>query len=293
MRKLLQSLAVVLLSSIVVLIPLGRLFAEDPASAKSSTSDSIEKQNSEAAFAMTREAARKYEFEMHGVDPPAMLREQPILRWSNPERGQVYGNVFLWTHRGRPVVVGSLFKWFSPFTHMSHEFHSLSVGEIAAKNELKEVWRSTQPGVQFAPIPDAPAAAATPAARLAQMRQLARQFTARSIDREGLKQELRQLAQPVYRYEVEKDSTDLVDGALFVFVQGTDPDVWLLIEAVPTAGQPSAKWQFAVARMNSIEIAVEHNGKPAWHCETLPFRDVTSHKLPYTSFKFDKPMKGE
>ncbi len=292
MRKLLQSLAVGLLSSIVLLIPLGRLLAEDPASAKSSTSDSIEKQNSETAFAMTREAARKYEFEMHGVDPPAMLREQPILRWSNPERGQVYGNVFLWTHRGRPVVVGSLFKWFSPFTHESHEFHSLSVGELAGEYESREVWRATQPGVTFVPVPDAPVVVATPAGRLTQMRQLARQFTARSIDREGLKSELRQLTQPVYRYELEKDSAELFDGALFVFVQGTDSDVWLLLEAQKPSDQSAPQWQFAVARMNSIEINVEHNGRRAWHCDILPFRDVaTTHKLPYTSFKIDNPQR--
>ncbi|MBI5757084.1 MAG: hypothetical protein HZA46_01050, partial [Planctomycetales bacterium] len=179
-----------------------------------------------------------------------------------------------------------------PFKHMSHEFHSLSVGEIAARNELREIWRSTQPGVVFAAVRDAPAVAATPNGRLSQMRQLARQFTARSIDREGLKLELRQLTQPVYRYELDsdKDSAELLDGALFVFVQGTDPDVWLMLEAYKPADQSASQWQFAVARMNSIEINVEHNGRQAWHCDTLPFREVaTSHKLPYTSFKIDNP----
>lgn len=53
-------------------------------------------------------------------DEPLILRQPPILRWSNPEQRQIYGNVFLWTHRDSPAVVGSLFKWFSPFTHMSH-----------------------------------------------------------------------------------------------------------------------------------------------------------------------------
>ena len=269
----------------VTLPSLTWLSAEDKA-----TPDNAEKQNIEAAFKMTRDAARNYEFEIRGVDQPAVLREQPILRWSNPERGQVYGNVFLWTQRGRPAVVGSLFKWFSPFTHMSHEFHSLSIGEIAGEYDSREVWRSVEPGVTFASVPDAPAVAATPATRLTQMRQLARQFTARSVDREGLKSELRQLTQPVYRYELDKNSVDLLDGALFVFVQGTDPDVWLLFEAVKSADQSAPQWQFAIARMNSIEITVEHNGRQAWHCDILPFRDVaTTHKLPYTSFKIDKP----
>lgn len=271
--------------ALLLLLVVGRTWSDEPPA----NSDQ-EKQNIEAAFTMTRDAAKKYEFESDNVEKPAVLREQPILRWSNPERGQVYGNVFLWTQRGRPAVVGSLFKWFSPFTHMSHEFHSLSVGEIAGEYDSREVWRSAQPGVTFTLVRDAPAVAATPATRLIQMRQLARQFTARSVDREGLKLELRQLTQPVYRYELDKDSAELLDGALFVFVQGTDPDVWLLLEAFKSADQSAPQWQFAIARMNSVEITVEHNGRQAWHCDILPFRDVaTTHKLPYTSFKIDKP----
>lgn len=263
--------------------------AEENAAPQPVAPDSIEKQNIEAAIEMTREAAQGYEFTIHGIDKSAVLREQPVLRWSNPERGQLYGNVFLWTNRGRPVVIGSLFKWFSPFTHMSHEFHSLSPGEIVGKYNLREVWRSAQPGVAFAPIPDAPAVAANPAGRLIQMRQLARQFTARSIDREGSKLELRQLAQPVYRYEVEKDSVDLLDGTLFVFVQGTDPDLWLMVEAQKPVDQAAPQWQFAVARMNSVEITVEHNARQVWHCDIMSFKEVSAHKAAYTSFRFDTP----
>ena len=114
-------------SGFVMLLTSDEALSQDGAASKSVAPDSgpldsVEKKNSEAAIKMTREAAQKYEFEIHGVDQLAVLREQPILRWSNPERGQVYGNVYLWTYRGRPAVVGSLFKWFSPFTYMSHRF---------------------------------------------------------------------------------------------------------------------------------------------------------------------------
>ncbi len=274
---------------LVVLLFVGGLLADEPATPKTDPLDSAEKRNIEAAMVTTRTAAKKYVFDVRGADQPAVLREQPILRWSNPERGQIYGNVFLWTDRGRPAIVGSLFQWFSPFTHMSHEFHSLSVGEIAGEYDSREVWQSTQSGVVFAPVPDAPAVAATSAGRLTQMRQIARQFTARSVDREGSKQDLRPLTQPVYRYELDQDSTEPSDGALFVFVQGTDPEVWLMLEARKSADRPVPQWQFAVARMNSIEISVEHNGRPAWHCDIMPFREVSEHKAVYTSFRFDLP----
>jgi hypothetical protein len=109
MRDVFRWLAAGLLgSSLVMLLSMTGLLAEDPATPKPSAPDSVETQNIEAAFTMTREAARKYEFETRGVDQPVVLREQPILRWSNPERGQIYGNVFLWTHRGRPAVVSIL-----------------------------------------------------------------------------------------------------------------------------------------------------------------------------------------
>ena len=48
---------------------------------------------------------------------------------------------------------------------------------------------------------------------------------------------MRLLAQPIYRYENTKG--DLIDGGLFVFVLGTDPEAFLLIEARrPQSGAP-------------------------------------------------------
>jgi hypothetical protein len=268
----------------ILLLFVGHILAEEPPA-----SGDLEKQNVEAALKLTRESAAKYEFSMTGKSDPLVLREQPILRWSNPERGQIYGNVFLWADRGRPVIAGSLFKWFSPFTHMSHEFHSLSAGEIRGRYNDADVWQSSQPGVSYAAVLDAPPVASTPTARLAQMRQLARQFTARTTDREGLKHELRLLAQPVYRYELEKDSVELSDGALFVFVQGTDPELWLMLEARPSAAKDSDVWQYALARMNSIAFDVQHNGRNVWHRDTLPSKEIYSHKAAYTSFQFNMP----
>ena len=78
------------------------------------------------------------------------------MRWSNPNVGEVHGNVFLWTVNERPVVVGSLFKWFTPHTHMSHEFHSLSEQPLMAKYEDQEKWRTKSGGVTFSALPDAP-----------------------------------------------------------------------------------------------------------------------------------------
>lgn len=255
---------------------------------KTPVASDLEKQQIEAAYKLTRESATKYEFFTRGDSTPLELHPQPILRWSNPEAGQIYGHVFLWTRGGRPEIVGSLFKWFAPFKHMSHEFHSLTSSELSAKYDDETVWKTAQPGLQFAVLPEAGDVAVTPAARLSQMRKLAQQFTARSMDRNGLRQELRQLTQPVYRYPSPKESSDLIDGAMFAFVQGTDPDVWLLLEADKSGGS-AAQWLYAIARMNSIDLSVEYRGKLIWHRDEISHREVLSHKLPYTSFRFDQP----
>lgn len=251
--------------------------------------DVTEKQNIDAALKLTRESATKYEMSLAVSGVEFKLREQPILRWSNPEQGQIYGNVFLWTNRGRPEVVGSLFKWFSPFTHMSHEFHSLSAGEIRGRYDDVNVWQTSEAGVTFQRVPEAPAVAATPSGRLAQMRQMARQFSARSTNREGLKLELRLLAQPVYRYELEPQAGDVLDGALFVFVQGTDPELWLLLETHRSAD--GGEWRYALARMNSIAFDVDHNGRSVWRRDVLPWGEISGHKATYTSFLFKQPEK--
>src|SRR5918994_1401878 len=52
-----------------------------------------------------------------GDDEPqeAVLRAEPLLRWSNPTAGSVYGEVYLWSARGRPAAIASIYRWYHPF----------------------------------------------------------------------------------------------------------------------------------------------------------------------------------
>lgn len=263
-----------------------RSLAAQEAPGSSATS---EKRNVEAALQETSAAAALYEFQTKTDGLPLVLRQQPILRWSNPEVGQIYGNVFLWTEGGRPRVVGSLFRWFSPHTHTSHEFQSLSTTPVTGRNDGVQRWKTSDPGVVFAPVPEAGDVAEEAGRRLLQMRELARQFAVQSTDREGQKFELRRLAQPVYRYEVDPSATDLVDGALFAFVRGTDPETWLLLEARRTDSGSAIRWEYALARMNSIAFSATYKGQPVWRCDVMPFPEVGAHQSTYTSFLFRRP----
>ncbi len=53
------------------------------------------------------------------------------------------------------------------------------------------------------------------------------------------------LPQPVYRYS--DPNTGLIDGSLFLFAIGTNPEVFLFVECHGKDGEPRA-WQYGVAR---------------------------------------------
>jgi hypothetical protein len=243
----------------------------------------VNREQIDAALKLTQAAAREYQFTLAGDEQECDLKPEPVLRWSNPAVGEIHGNVFLWTQRGRPAAIGSLFKWFTPHTHMSHEFQSLSEKPLGAKFHGADVWKTSGAGVQFAPVPQAPSPAASAASRLVQLKQLAREFSATKKERDGGRGELRLLTQPIYRYASPEEA--VLDGGLFAFVQGTDPELFLLLEA-RGGKQGKARWEFAATRMNSVELQLRHRGTEVWAVKAMPWREIYDHRRIYTSFLF-------
>jgi hypothetical protein len=245
------------------------------------------KENIEAALKLTQAAAAEYEIRVGDDDKPLELQREPVLQWSNPDRGEVHGNVFVWTRDGRPLAVGALFKWFSPHTHMAHEFHSLAEEPLRAAFHGAPVWKTSESGVRFADVPKAPAPAANEAQRLLQFKQLAKDFAGSKKSHSGTESELRLLPQPIHRYAAPKQG--ILDGALFAFVQGTDPDLFLLIEArgKDIAG---ASWQYAGARMVSTEeVRLRHRDQQVWAAEIIPWKEIfLEHEHAYTTFRFQE-----
>jgi hypothetical protein len=243
-------------------------------------------ENIEAALKLTVLAAAEYEFRVGSDEKlkPLELQREPVLKWSNPDRGEVHGNVFLWVRDGRPLMAGSLFKWFSPHKHMSHEFQSLSEEPFTAKFHGQEVWKTSEAGVKFVDVPKAPAPAAEEAQRVLQMKQLAKDFSGDKKEREDVNRtELRLLTQPLCRYSAPKQGT--WTGGLFALVHGTDPEIWILIEA-RGKDVSSARWQYAAARMNGVEMKLRYRDEKVWSVETLTQKDIYSHEHAYTTFGF-------
>ncbi len=213
------------------------------------------------------------------------LHPEPILRWSNPTIGKVIGEVFVWTDNGRPTLIGSWYHWFTPDWGRTLEVTSLAPGRIAGRIEDIHFWNSEKGGVTFKALSNADAPAKTPAARLVQMRRLAGDFVAHLADTRSddaaVKRQLRMLTQPIFRYPAPNDKATYIDGALFAFVEGTDPEVFLMLEAIST--KAGASWQFGLARMNGDALRVTFRDQEVWSVARLTVGTNLS-KEPYAFF---------
>jgi hypothetical protein len=219
---------------------------------------------------------RRTKFELH---------QQPLLAYSNPVRGDVHGNVFVWTRNGRPEVVGAIFDFRSE-NKLDSELHTLATVGVVGWRDGREFWNPTRPGVKFQSVPQARTPATTAVARLRQMRELANDFTVEREHPEQGKDALRMLPQPIYRYASLE--AEIIDGAMFVFVEGTDPEAYLLLEA--RAGD-KPEWQFAFARMNIVPFAGAYQGKPVWNVSEVSWDEVFDKHEPYAVIR-EVPRRG-
>jgi hypothetical protein len=208
-----------------------------------------------------------------GADAATPLTPQPVLRWRNVIRGQVgEAMMVVWAHNGRPVAMASIYPWEGM---MSHEFDALSrENKVIARDKDRVIWSPATAGVEFKDVPAAPRPAKTPAERLRQMKAIAERFKATmtgwqadNSDRE----ELRLLPRPLFRYDLanaKNPDPDLLDGALFAYVQGTDPEVVLMLEAIGTSAK--AVWQYALVRATSGGLEVKLDDAVVWTAPKAP-----------------------
>jgi hypothetical protein len=197
------------------------------------------------------------------ADSAGKFVPQALLRYSDPTRdlmdakvsGLVDAGLWRLGKEGRPtaLVVLEIYRSADGKGTLAHEFLSLSKKKFSLAHERHAVqWDAAGTELKFARFEKATSPAQTAAARLTQMRALARRFTAKETLGDDVI-ECRLLSSPLDRYAAPADG--ILDGAIFAYANGTNPEVGILLEA------DKEGWKYGIVRLGAAKSAVELDGR--------------------------------
>jgi len=183
------------------------------------------------------------------------LVDSPVFRYDDQPRRFLDATMWVWTDQGRPVA----FQKIEAEPHVwGHCFTSLAERLLEVEWSGHSPYRSTEPGIAFRSLPDAPDVPTRSSMRSLELRNLAREFSARIVvDRDGNSEQMRLLSTPIFEYAEPR--SNLVSGAVFGFAtNGTNPDLLLVLEARTEPEQNTSRWHFGAARMTIGGVALKH-----------------------------------
>lgn len=218
-----------------------------------------EKADSDARHQRMLALAKSYSIK--GPVGEVRLIETPLFSWATPERDAIGGELYMWTAGGRPLATIGI--WTYDDVKDSHELQSLATDGLAASRENTVVWATRVGGLKFRKLDGVPAPDAASVRRKTQMRTiLAQRFTAEMSARETSRiTQLRLIPQPLYRYDPLPEG--VLDGAIYSFALGTDPEVLVLLEARQEADGSNA-WYYAFAPATSTKVRGFIDTKEVW-----------------------------
>jgi len=194
---------------------------------------------------------------------PAVLRETPLFSWSTPERNAIGGELFLWTQKGRPLATIGI--WTYDDIKDSRELQSLSADPLKATSMTKLWWQPSVGGLVFKKLDGDMISDSSPVRRQAQMRNLLREMFSAEMTKTDNQQieKLRLLPQPLYKYDPLPANT--LDGAMFAYAFGTDPEVFVLLEA--RNEKTEVFWYYAFAPSTSASVRGYLSAKEVWNSD--------------------------
>ncbi len=225
-------------------VPKANSVKDEPKEAATAEKDDV----AERRMSVMKSRAESFRFSASDAEFPKQLQPMPLFRYEDQTRGYVDGTVWRLGEQGRPlaIITAELHpNYLNAGSVIVYDFLSLTERPFAAKSPDVTGWTPRGSAVTMQRIPDAPEPAKAAAARLGQIKQLARRFTAtqevREIDTSFV--HLRMLPREIDRYS--PDQTAESDGAIFLFVNGRNPAIVLLIE---TKGP---EWHYGVGRLSA------------------------------------------
>jgi len=228
---------------------------------------------------------------------PEQVEPTPIFRYDDQTRGYVDGTVWRLGAKGRPlaIITAELHpNYLGSGSCVIYDFLSLSPQPFQVKRRLQVrgpfqaedsgiLWRPPASAVEMQQLPSGPAPAATPAGRLSQMKTLSQRFSAtqdlEETDRTLV--HLRRLPREIERYvpgqETGQETAENADGGIFLFVNGRNPALVLLIETDGTA------WQYGAGRLSApCTLRLKLDDAEVWSVPPILPGEFVSN-APYTA----------
>ena len=201
---------------------------------------------------------RVTELALTGTD--AKFSMEPLLRFTDPTRRLQDATLWKLGEKGRPKAILVLEK-YSYHRYPSYELTVTSNAPPKSVSTDAFHWRPDRETIEWKTLKSPTPPSTRKLSRGSQMKQIAREFSV-SEKFEGQTYQLRMLPKPLLRYEDEK--ADLVDGSIFVFSHGTNPELLLLVEAHQSKDD-KLTWKAGFARLGGAEFDVNYNRAPFQH----------------------------
>ena len=189
---------------------------------------------------------------LSGTDAKFSL--EPLLRFSDPTRQMEDATVWKLGEKGRPKAILVLEK----YSHHQYPSYELTVTSNSPPKSVRSDafrWNPDRETIKWKTLKSPTPPSKRETLRGLQMKQIAHQFSV-SEEFEGQTYQLRMLPKPLIRYADEMEK--LVDGSIFVFSHGTNPELLLLVEA-HKSNDDTLVWKAGFARLGGASFAVEYN----------------------------------
>lgn len=219
--------------------------------------DSADTKPESPQIAAARKHVAQFVVQELRTEKPIERVEKPVLLYGDAARANERGSLWAFGKPGRPAALVELFQMTNQSANPIWIYGLTRTADADIRVRLPAdaewTWTPRKSDLTFKPLMNAGVPGNTPSARLRQMKDASRRFAAHEFwEPNNSRFELRLLVQPIHRYE--DAAKKIVDGAVFVFAHGTNPEATLFLEAVQ--GTEGPEWQYGVGRSCQAEFHV-------------------------------------
>lgn len=215
---------------------------------------------------------------------PLALSKSPVLRTNDPTRNELDGGLWLWFDGQRPIA--ALIVTYYASRKWNYENVTLTDEALSLRGRPSWSWQPEAAVREWVELNEVVPEA--PRARQLALRALPRPFDVSEV-RRGERFPLRLVGQPIYVYS--DPESNLLDGALFVVSNGTNPEVMIQVEARANGGE--RRWHVAFARLTAAEATVMLGDKMLWKVPPIAVGEFAPNAGYYATNEPDRPESSE